>query len=65
MHELRIYPYACNGKSCHRCEELLPGFVTKENGKLSISDFFLKEHDSLITEMLESCPTSALSLDEM
>ncbi len=64
-YELRIYPYACSGESCFRCEELMPGFVTENGGKLQLSEEELKEKDDVITEMLAECPTSALSLDEI
>lgn len=61
--ELRIYQYACFGKSCQRCEELLPGFISKQKGRLMISAKFEKKNIEIITAMLEECPSSALSFD--
>ena len=65
MHELTIYQYVCLGKSCHRCEEILPGFISDHGGKLLISPRSLIEHDETIRFMLDDCPTQALSLDEI
>jgi len=64
MHELKIYEYACLGKSCHRCDEILPGFISDHGGSLLISPRSRKEHDETIRLMLDECPTQALSLDE-
>lgn len=64
MSELRIYPYACNGlKSCGRCEELMPGFITECKGRKTFSPEQERESAVLIEGMLEECPSSALSFD--
>ncbi len=63
MSELRIYQYACNGPSCHRCEELKPGFISEHNGKMQFTPEQEKIDAALIEEMLNECSTSALSFD--
>ena len=64
-YELRIYPYACSGESCFRCEELMPGFITENNGRMQLSQEELEAKDDVITEMIAECKTSALSLDKI
>ena len=63
MSELRIYQYACNGPSCHRCEELMPGFIDDCNGRKNFTPDQEKESAEIIELMLKECPTSALSFD--
>lgn len=63
MYTLKRADYVCNGQmSCGRCEEILPGFLTKYFGEIMISETGLSDHSEEITHAIESCPVGALEL---
>lgn len=60
MYELTILYYICHGpKSCGKCEEHIPGFLSEHSGEMS-TDGLNKE---TIDAALADCPAGALQLE--
>ena len=62
-YELKAMHYLCAGKSCHRCEDYLPDFMSAPHyGEIQITDFYMKENIEAITQAIKDCPNDALQL---
>ena len=62
MYELKILKHLCNGKGCHLCAEVLPGFIDEHNGECELDEGTLNTHLDAIETGLQYCPTGALDL---
>jgi ferredoxin len=63
MHQLVIDLAKCR-KSCELCEEIIPGFKTRFEGVLSISNSNVKDINirAKINRAINNCPIDAVSL---